>query len=140
MNANAEMASAPIDPVAQSPLGLSVVINTASQLDFQSVLERLGGFMQVADLAAEVCRQSFKRSPAQVFLRLLTVPRGRVRRRQCLALQPCASTITLGGVNNSPRILGPSTLALCHIQITQNILRLRLPRRSLLSHLGRLYY
>jgi hypothetical protein len=54
MDANAEMASVPIDPTAQLP-DLSAVANTASQLDFRSVLERLDGFMKVADLAAEVC-------------------------------------------------------------------------------------
>ena len=55
MDANAEMASAPIDPTAQLPSGLSDVADTARKLDFGSVLARLDGFMKVADLAAEVC-------------------------------------------------------------------------------------
>ena len=56
MDANAQMASAPIDPIVQLPSGLSDVADTARRLDFGSVLVRLDGFMKVADLAAEVCR------------------------------------------------------------------------------------
>ena len=56
MDANAEMASAPIDPTAQLPSGLSDVADTAKRLDFESVLARLDGFMKIVDLAAEVCR------------------------------------------------------------------------------------
>ena len=56
MDANAEMAFAPIDPTAQLPSGLSDVADTARRLDFGGVLARLDGFMKVADLAAEVCR------------------------------------------------------------------------------------
>ena len=56
MDANAEMASAPIDPTVELPSGLSDVADTARKLDFGSVLARLDGFMKVADLAAEVCR------------------------------------------------------------------------------------
>ena len=55
MDANAEMASAPIDPTSQVPSGLSDVADTARRLDFGSVFARLDGFMKVADLAAEVC-------------------------------------------------------------------------------------
>jgi hypothetical protein len=56
MDANAAMASAPIDPTTQPPPDLLVVANTATQLDFRSVLGHLDGFMKVANLAAEVCR------------------------------------------------------------------------------------
>src|SRR6266852_8113309 len=56
MDANAEIASAPIDPTVQLPSGLSDVADAAKRLDFGSVLTRLDGFMKVADLAAEVCR------------------------------------------------------------------------------------
>ena len=56
MDANAEMASAPIDPTVQLPSGLPDVADTARKPDFGSVLARLDGFMKVADLAAEVCR------------------------------------------------------------------------------------
>ena len=56
IDANAQMASAAIDPTAQLPSGLSDVADTARRLDFGSVLVRLDGFMKVADLAAEVCR------------------------------------------------------------------------------------
>jgi hypothetical protein len=45
MDANAEMASAPIDPAAQLPPDLSVVANTSPQLDFLSVLGRLDGLL-----------------------------------------------------------------------------------------------
>ena len=55
MDANAEMASAPIDPTVELPSGLSDVADTARRLDFGGVLARLEGFMKVADLAAEVC-------------------------------------------------------------------------------------
>lgn len=47
---------APINLTAQLPPGLSLVASTASRLDFQSVLERLDGFMKIANLAAEVCQ------------------------------------------------------------------------------------
>ena len=60
MGANAEMASAPIDPTVRPPSGLSDVADTAKGLDFGSVLARLDGFMKVAELAAEVCRRHFK--------------------------------------------------------------------------------
>ena len=56
MDANAEMASPPIDPTVQLPLGLSDVADPARKLDFGSVLPRLDRFVKVADLAAEVCR------------------------------------------------------------------------------------
>ena len=56
MDANAEMASPPIDPTVQLPSGLSDVADTAKKLDLGSVLARLDGFMKVVDLAAEVCR------------------------------------------------------------------------------------
>ncbi len=56
MDANAEMASPPIDPTVELPSGLSDVADTARKLDFGNVLARLDGFMKVADLAAEVCR------------------------------------------------------------------------------------
>jgi hypothetical protein len=52
VDANAEMASAPTVQVLPD---LSIAANTTGQLDFRSVLERLDGFMKVADLAAEVC-------------------------------------------------------------------------------------
>jgi hypothetical protein len=55
LDAGGEMAPAPIDPTAQLPPVLSLVADTTSQLDFRSVLERLNGFMKVANLAAEVC-------------------------------------------------------------------------------------
>jgi hypothetical protein len=51
----AQMASGPIDPNAQLPPSVALVASTAKYLDFQSVLERLDGFIKVADLAAEVC-------------------------------------------------------------------------------------
>ena len=54
MDANAKMASPPIDPTVELPSGLSDVAGTAKRLDFGSVLARLDGFMKVADLAAEV--------------------------------------------------------------------------------------
>jgi len=56
MDANAEMASPPIDPTVELPSGLSDVADTARRLDLGGVLARLDGFMKVADLAAEVCR------------------------------------------------------------------------------------
>ena len=56
VDANAEMASAPIDPTVQLPSGFSDVADTAKRLDFGRVLARLDGFMKIADLAAEVCR------------------------------------------------------------------------------------
>ena len=56
MDANAEMASAPIGPTVQPPPGLSDDADTARRVDFGSVLARLNGFMKAADLAAEVCR------------------------------------------------------------------------------------
>ena len=56
MNANAEMASTPIDSTGELPSGLSDVADTAKRLDFGSVLTRLDGFMKIADLAAEVCQ------------------------------------------------------------------------------------
>ena len=56
IDANAEMASAPIDATVQLPPGLSDIADTARRLDLGSVLGRLDGFMKVADLAAEVCR------------------------------------------------------------------------------------
>ncbi len=56
MDANAEMASAPVDLTVQLPSGLSDVADAVKRLDFGSVLARLDGFMKVADLAAEVCR------------------------------------------------------------------------------------
>ena len=56
VDADAEMASPPIDPTVQLPSGLSDVADTGRKLDFGSVLARLDRFMKVADLAAEVCR------------------------------------------------------------------------------------
>ena len=56
MDANAEMASPPIDPTVQLPSGLLDVADTAKKLDLGSVLARLDGFMKLADLAAEVCQ------------------------------------------------------------------------------------
>ena len=56
LDANAEMASAPIDPTVELPSGLSDVADTARRLDLGGVLARLNGFMKIADLAAEVCR------------------------------------------------------------------------------------
>lgn len=64
MDANAGMA--PV-PTTQLPPGLSVVEDTANQLDFRSVLKRLDGFMKVTDLAAEV-----RRCRSAVFQRLDT--------------------------------------------------------------------
>ena len=55
-DANAEMASAPIDTTVQLPPGLSDVADTVRRLDLGSVLARLNGFMKAADLAAEVCQ------------------------------------------------------------------------------------
>lgn len=55
MDDNAKIAPAPIAPTTQPPSSLSNVADTASQLNFQSVLDRLGGLMKVADLAAEAC-------------------------------------------------------------------------------------
>ena len=56
MDADAEIAPAPIVPTIQLPPGLSDVVDTARNLDLQGVLGRLDGFMKVADLAAQVCR------------------------------------------------------------------------------------
>jgi hypothetical protein len=56
MDVSTGMAPAPIDPAVQLSPGPSVVVATASQSDFRSVLERLDGFMKVANLAAEVCQ------------------------------------------------------------------------------------
>ena len=56
IDANAEMASAPIDPTVELPSGLSDVADTAMKLDLGGVLARLNGFMKIADLVAEVCR------------------------------------------------------------------------------------
>jgi hypothetical protein len=53
---NARMASGPSDTNAWLPSSVAGVASTAKCFDFQSVLERLDGFMKVADLAAEVCR------------------------------------------------------------------------------------
>ena len=55
MDAGAETAFAPVDPTGQLPPGLSDVANITSQLDFRSILDRLDGFMKVANLVAEVC-------------------------------------------------------------------------------------
>ena len=53
--AHASMARAPNDPTDQLPPIVPVVKDAVNQLDLQSVLERLEGFMKLADLVAGVC-------------------------------------------------------------------------------------
>jgi hypothetical protein len=59
-DANAAMAYSPGDPTDQVPTALSNVAAAATkQFDLGSVLERLEGFMELAKVAAEVCRSMF---------------------------------------------------------------------------------
>ena len=56
VDANAAMARAPDDPTDQTPPAISNAAAAAKkQFDLRSILERLEGFMGLANLAAEVC-------------------------------------------------------------------------------------
>lgn len=58
------MACPPTEPTGQLPLGVSVVAAASTRrLKTWSVLERLDGFMNLANLAAEVCLCSFGSFP-----------------------------------------------------------------------------
>jgi len=60
VDANAAMACAPDDPTDQVPAALSGAAAAATkQFDLGSILGRLEGFMQLAGVAAEVCRSMF---------------------------------------------------------------------------------
>jgi len=58
--ANAAMARALDDPTDQVPPALSGLAAAATkQLDLGGILKRLEGFMELAKVAAEVCRSTF---------------------------------------------------------------------------------
>ena len=60
VDANAAMACAPDDPTDQVPPALSDAAAAATkQFDLGSILGRLEGFMELAKVAAEVCRSMF---------------------------------------------------------------------------------
>ena len=52
-SANSEMISAPIDPIDQRQPALAMGTVVTSHIGLHDVLERLHGFMRLADLAAE---------------------------------------------------------------------------------------
>jgi len=59
-DANAVMAYAPGDPTDEVPTALSNAAAAATkQFDLGSILGRLEGFMELAGVAAEVCRSMF---------------------------------------------------------------------------------
>ena len=56
VDANAAMARAPDDPTDRKPPAISnAAAAVTKQFDLRSILERLEGFMGLANLAAEVC-------------------------------------------------------------------------------------
>ena len=55
LSAHSEMASPPNDSTDQLQPGLAIGAAVASQSGLMRVLERLDGFMRLADLAVEVC-------------------------------------------------------------------------------------
>jgi len=60
VDANAAMTRAPEDPTDQVPPALSCAADAATkQFDLGSILGRLEGFMELAGVAAEVCRSIF---------------------------------------------------------------------------------
>jgi hypothetical protein len=54
LDADSKMASAPNDPTDRLQPGLAIGAVVANKRGFQCLLERLEGFMKLADLAAEV--------------------------------------------------------------------------------------